>query len=71
MSLDNLPESALDSQAAVKCGGQNFIDAPTADILCGLNRHLCTIAAFCVTAELAVLPIFIWVSRQANVVDHA
>jgi len=27
--------------------------------------------AFCVTAELAALPIFIWVSRQANVVDHA
>ncbi len=27
--------------------------------------------AFCVTAELAALPIFIWVGRQANVVDHA
>ena len=25
---------------------------------------------FYVTAELAALPIFIWVSRQANVVDH-
>jgi len=27
--------------------------------------------AFCVTLNSPALPIFIWVSRQANVVDHA
>jgi hypothetical protein len=46
-----------------------FLGSATIGFLYDLS--VSAMIAFCVTAELAALPIFIWVSRQANVVDHA